>query len=45
MVCAETPRAFGAVGFYYRNFAQTEDDEVRALLAAEGAGQRPAAGI
>ena len=30
--CSFTPRYFGAVGMYYDDFAQTGDDEVRALL-------------
>jgi putative phosphoribosyl transferase len=34
VVCALTPDPFGAVGMYYDDFAQTSDDEVRALLAA-----------
>lgn len=29
----ETPRSFGAVGAWYRDFSQTSDDEVRSLLA------------
>lgn len=33
IVCAKTPRDFGAVGAYYDDFAQTTDAEVRALLA------------
>lgn len=33
LVCLETPKNFHAVGEYYRNFEQTSDDEVRALLA------------
>ena len=31
-VCARTPEPFSAVGLWYRNFSQTTDDEVRALL-------------
>jgi predicted phosphoribosyltransferase len=31
-VCLETPRSFFAVGLCYRDFAQTTDEEVRALL-------------
>jgi predicted phosphoribosyltransferase len=31
-VCMATPADFVAVGLWYRNFAQTTDDEVRALL-------------
>lgn len=33
IVCALTPEPFGAVGFWYQNFSQTSDDEVRDLLA------------
>jgi putative phosphoribosyl transferase len=32
VVCLRSPRAFGAVGAHYRDFTQTTDDEVRALL-------------
>jgi putative phosphoribosyl transferase len=31
-VCARTPEPFSAVGFWYHDFSQTTDDEVRALL-------------
>jgi putative phosphoribosyl transferase len=31
-VCARTPEPFAAVGLWYRDFAQTTDEEVRALL-------------
>ena len=33
VVVLETPRRFGAVGAWYRDFSQTSDDEVRTLLA------------
>lgn len=33
VVCLATPMMFSAVGQWYRNFAQTEDEEVRDLLA------------
>jgi predicted phosphoribosyltransferase len=33
LVCLFTPEPFRAVGLWYRDFRQTEDDEVRALLA------------
>jgi putative phosphoribosyl transferase len=33
VVCATTPDPFYAVGFWYRDFSQTSDDEVRELLA------------
>jgi len=32
-VCLAEPRSFLAIGEFYRDFAQTSDDEVRALLA------------
>lgn len=32
VVCARTPSPFMAVGFWYNNFTQTSDAEVRALL-------------
>jgi putative phosphoribosyl transferase len=32
VVCAWTPEPFSAVGQWYRDFSQTTDDEVRALL-------------
>ena len=40
-LCLFTPFEFVAVGQWYRNFAQTSDDEVRALLelAANQAGR------
>jgi putative phosphoribosyl transferase len=34
IVCAETPQPFYGVGGWYRDFSQTTDDEVRALLQA-----------
>ena len=33
-VCAARSRDFHAVGFWYENFSQTSDEEVRALLEA-----------
>ncbi|MFI5525305.1 phosphoribosyltransferase family protein [Streptomyces platensis] len=44
-VCLSTPFAFSAVGEWYRDFSQTPDDEVVALLAqaAAGAGTERAA--
>lgn len=38
VVCVETPASFMAVGEYYRDFSQTSDDEVRALLATPTGG-------
>jgi putative phosphoribosyl transferase len=32
VICAATPEPFWAVGQWYRNFSQTSDEEVRALL-------------
>jgi putative phosphoribosyl transferase len=32
VVCARTPEPFSAVGLWYRDFSQTGDEEVRALL-------------
>jgi putative phosphoribosyl transferase len=33
IVCLETHDYFGAIGFYYRDFSQTSDEEVMAALA------------
>jgi predicted phosphoribosyltransferase len=33
IICAVTPEPFYAVGFWYENFTQTSDEEVRELLA------------
>jgi putative phosphoribosyl transferase len=46
VVCGRTPEPFSAVGLWYRDFSQTTDDEVRALLQTgtpEG-GNREAGG-
>ena len=32
VICASTPNPFYAVGQFYRDFSQTTDDEVRALM-------------
>lgn len=32
VVCAAPPQPFRAVGLWYEDFAQTTDEEVRALL-------------
>lgn len=37
VVCAATPASFRAVGQFYRNFEQTDDEEVRRLLAQAAA--------
>lgn len=36
VVCARTPESFSAVGLWYYDFAQTTDDEVRALIRQRG---------
>jgi predicted phosphoribosyltransferase len=41
VVCGATPEPFYAVGRWYRDFSETSDDEVRALLEA-AQGQAPA---
>ena len=41
VICARMPEPFSAVGLWYRDFSQTSDDEVRALLEAH---QRARAG-
>jgi putative phosphoribosyl transferase len=33
IICAATPQPFFAVGMFYRDFAQTTDEEVRTLLS------------
>jgi predicted phosphoribosyltransferase len=42
-VCIETPRDFHSVGWWYRDFDQTQDDEVRCLLDAAQAARSSAA--
>ncbi len=37
VVCASSPEPFSAVGLWYRDFSQTDDDEVRSLLRAQRA--------
>lgn len=34
LICVSSPRRFGAIGAFYRNFRQTTDDEVTSLLGA-----------
>ena len=41
VVCVETPEPFRAVGLWYKQFAQTTDDEVRHLLARPGESADP----
>ncbi|MGW0435239.1 phosphoribosyltransferase [Micromonospora sp. NPDC003197] len=36
VVCLQRPPDFGAVGFYYEDFHEVSDAEVKATLAAEG---------
>lgn len=42
VVCLEAPEFFHAVGQFYRQFPQVEDDEVVALLARHGKRKAPA---
>jgi predicted phosphoribosyltransferase len=44
IACVQTPHPFYAVGVWYENFAQTTDDEVRALLA-RAAGEHGSNGV
>jgi putative phosphoribosyl transferase len=44
VVCFETPEPFRAVGLWYEDFAQTGDDEVRALLEKAEAELGPVPG-
>jgi putative phosphoribosyl transferase len=41
VVCAETPEPFLGVGMWYEDFAQTTDDEVRAVLEEAPAPTSP----
>ena len=41
IVCLETPAFFGAIGTYYGDFRQIDDDEVIAMLAASRAAPKP----
>jgi predicted phosphoribosyltransferase len=34
VICAAMPEPFQAVGYWYEDFSQTTDEDVRALLAA-----------
>jgi predicted phosphoribosyltransferase len=38
VTCARTPEPFSAVGLWYRDFEQTSDEEVRALLRSSAGG-------
>src|SRR6266850_2446150 len=42
VVCATTPEPFDAVGFWYEDFSQTTDDEVRELLDRAARADRAA---
>ncbi|HEX2241616.1 MAG TPA: phosphoribosyltransferase [Actinomycetota bacterium] len=42
VVCVQTPEPFQAVGLWYEDFAQTTDEEIRALLAQVRSGPDPA---
>ena len=44
IVCARMPEFFSAVGQWYRDFSQTSDDEVRALLERHAARTRTTGG-
>ena len=35
LVCLDSPTAFGAIGYFYRDFRQVSDDEVRKQLDAD----------
>jgi len=41
VICATTPRPFRAVGYSYRSFPQTSDEEVTALLRSARGPERP----
>jgi putative phosphoribosyl transferase len=41
VICPQTPDPFYAVGCWYRDFSQTTDEEVRALLEQAAAEQTP----
>jgi putative phosphoribosyl transferase len=44
VVCLRTPFPFGGVGMWYDDFSQTEDAEVRELLALATAATTSSAG-
>jgi len=39
LVCLETPSDLGAIGFWYRDFSQTSDEEVIELLERARQGE------
>ena len=45
VVCARMPEPFSAVGQWYRDFSQTGDDEVQALLQAHAESPQRAAAV
>jgi len=45
VVCVEAPDDLAAVGYWYRDFRPTRDEEVTALLAAHRAGASRPAGV
>ena len=45
IVCLQVVEDFIAVGAYYRNFRQVEDEEVARLLAAAAPEAAPAKGV
>ncbi len=42
IVCLQAPEPMWAIGYWYEQFGQTSDDEVRALLAQAATGSAPA---
>lgn len=40
VVCLETPEPFFAIGQFYSDFRQVEDEEVKRILDAHGAGEK-----
>jgi putative phosphoribosyl transferase len=45
VVCLETPEPFFAIGQFYTDFRQVEDDEVRRILDAQGIGSKRTASV
>jgi len=41
VICPETPRMFGGIGQFYRDFSQTTDEEVRLLMERAAAPRTP----
>jgi putative phosphoribosyl transferase len=41
VICAMTPEPFHAVGLWYGDFSQTNDEEVQELLARAAAPKQP----